>query len=284
MKVFLSWSKPLSHAVAKEFAKWLPTVIQACRDPYVSSETAKGEAWFQAITTNLVEAGAGVAFITQANEHEQWVNFEAGAMYAQFGKKLYPVLIDIEKTDYDGPLKNLQVTEITDKADMLLLIRSINSQVANPVADATLEHAFNGFWPEFEAEILKAVGEQPETKPAETRTLDDKVDEILLTIRDLSARPIQSVSASIEERAKKIFTLGSTERITDLFKLGLGDYFKEYPKNRYVIQDGTVVGEVVGAVPLNGEWFLSVEPLFKESGIRPYQQIASRMQFSDAPF
>src|SRR5687768_12797705 len=116
MEVFLSWSNSLSHGVAKVFGQWLPTVIQECSEPFISSETAKGEPWFEKITTNLDTTDIGIVFITEENMNASWLNFEAGAMLHKFGRSgICPLLVGLKKADYSGPMKNLQLTEIHDK-------------------------------------------------------------------------------------------------------------------------------------------------------------------------
>lgn len=188
MKVFISWSKELSRAVAEAFAEWLPVVIQECSDPYISTDTAKGEPWFSTITANLEGTKVGVLFITQENATEPWLNFEGGALYRAYGdKQLLPVLVGIKKSDYAGPLKNLQLTEIEDRADFFKFMQSLNAQLDSPLADAVLKRVFDQNWEQFEQAVAKAKDTTRGTaaRPTE-RKLEEKVDELLLMVREIS--------------------------------------------------------------------------------------------------
>ena len=157
MKVFVSWSGSLSHSVAEAFAGWLPTVIQECREPFVSSDIAKGEAWFQAITVELNDARVGIAFITADNSESPWLHFESGAMLTQLSKqRICPVVIDLKKSDYKGPLTNLQLTDISDAQDFYKLLATVNSVCDNPLSEPVLRDTFDMRWPTLKSLVERA--------------------------------------------------------------------------------------------------------------------------------
>lgn len=207
MKVFLSWSGSLSHAVAQAFAVWLPTVIQECRDPFVSSDLDKGEAWFQAITDELADSNIGVAFITNDNHSSPWLHFESGAMLTRLQKqRICPVVVDLAKTDYDGPLKNLQLTDLADKNDFYKLVSTINAACDIPLAPSVLRDSFDLRWLTLEAEVAAArnvsEAETPET-PKRQRTPDEKIDEILGLVREIRTEsPSYRRKSSSEARSE----------------------------------------------------------------------------------
>lgn len=219
MEVFLSWSKTLSHEVAKYFAEWLPGVIQECSDPFISSDTAKGEPWFETITTNLQTTDIGIVFITSANMDASWLNFESGAMLNKFGKSgVCPVLIDLKKEDYAGPMKNLQLTEIGDKEDMRLLLRTINDRCAKPLGESLLTRAFEQSWVDLVDTVSDACEKQGEEQPTSVRSLEDKVDEILLLVRQTpnSDALTAGVMASLDERSRATGRTAAETRVADI--------------------------------------------------------------------
>lgn len=80
LRVFISWSLPLSHDVALLLHDWIPRVIQSV-DPWVSSEDIeKGTWWNQALIEAIDTATVGIVVITPANLNRAWLNFEAGAL------------------------------------------------------------------------------------------------------------------------------------------------------------------------------------------------------------
>lgn len=188
MKVFLSWSKELSLDVAKSFGEWLPTVIQECSDPFISVEIDKGEPWFEMIRSNLADTDIGLVFITPENTNETWLNFEAGAMLNKFGKSgVCPILVGLKKSDYTGPMKQLQLTEIDSEGDVRGLLTTINKKCSSPLPQQLLDKIMDKFWPELQESIQESVRKSRGTKPsAAVRSLDDKIDEILNLTRSIA--------------------------------------------------------------------------------------------------
>jgi hypothetical protein len=188
MKVFLSWSKELSLEVAKSFGEWLPTVIQECSEPFISVDIDKGEPWFEMIRSNLADTDIGLVFITPENTNETWLNFEAGAMLNKFGKSgVCPILVGLKKSDYTGPMKQLQLTEIDSEVDVRGLLATINKKCSAPLPQPLLEKVVDKFWPELQESIQESVKKSRGTKPAPAvRSLDDKVDEILNLTRSIA--------------------------------------------------------------------------------------------------
>lgn len=188
MKVFLSWSKELSLEVAKSFGEWLPTVIQECSEPFISVEIDKGEPWFEMIRSNLADTDIGLVFITPENTDETWLNFEAGAMLNKFGKSgVCPILVELKKSDYTGPMKQLQLTEIDSETDVRGLLATINKKCSAPLPQHLLDKVMDKFWPELQENIQTSVKKSRETRPAmAVRSLDDKVDEILNLTRSIA--------------------------------------------------------------------------------------------------
>ena len=209
MKVFLSWSKDLSREVAASFGEWLPTVIQECSEPFISVEIDKGEPWFEMIRTALAETDIGLVFITPENANETWLNFEAGALLNKFGKSgVCPVLVGMKKSDYTGPMKQLQLTEIDSEGDVRGLLTTINKKCAAPLSPQVLEKIVDKFWPELQQSIDKSVNDSRAKKaPVAARSLEDKVDEILNLTRHLGNSDASTISPAELYRLTKNRTM-----------------------------------------------------------------------------
>lgn len=204
MKVFLSWSKDLSRDVAQYFVEWLPGVIQECSSPFISSDIDKGEPWFETITTSLGSTDIGIVFITPENHGAVWLNFEAGAMLNKFGKSgICPVLVGLKKGDYDGPLKNLQLTELTDETDVKQLLGTINKKCITPLDQAILDKMLSVFWPDLQTKISELIDQHAKSgHPTNAkRNMDDKVDELLSLVRGLAAKGSTAEQSLVESRA-----------------------------------------------------------------------------------
>jgi hypothetical protein len=189
MKVFISWSGEESLAVAQVLRDQLPCVINAVR-PFVSSEDiSKGTLWFQKVATELENSDFGIICITQANQKNPWVLFEAGALAGKFSRsKVAPLLVDLEPSAVGNPLSQFQFTSLSEKKDFLKLLKSINAELKDKaLADAVLERSFENWWSGFSEQIKQAKAKAP--RPAKpTERSDRKVlNEVLSLTRSMAA-------------------------------------------------------------------------------------------------
>lgn len=103
MKIFISWSGPLSRAVAIEFHEWIEDVLQLA-DPWMSEEDIpSGTIWFEGINEELEKTGYGIVLVTQRNQTAPWLLWEAGALFGGFKdgrrREVVPVLINLANED-----------------------------------------------------------------------------------------------------------------------------------------------------------------------------------------
>jgi hypothetical protein len=268
MKIFLSWSKDQSRAIAEVFRDWLPKVIQECRDPYMSTETTKGDTWFTSLTEALAKAKVGLVFITPSNQHETWLNFESGALLTKLDKqRLCPVLVGLTKSNYDGPLKNLQLTEFEDKEDMRRLLADMNKECDIPLDTAFLNDEFNHRWNDLQdkarAALARVTTPNTAANKKKTRTVDEKIDELLELVREtrtsnslLISSTSRLVDATLAQQDRHSSTgasvrpgetwswVGSDDKMRTSSSEALAKRLKAYG-GPYVSINGTVVGEAV---------------------------------------
>jgi hypothetical protein len=147
MKVFISWSGELSHQVARELRRWIPTVVQAV-DAWCSSEDIpKGAHWPSELAHQLDNASFGILCITRGNMTEPWINFEAGALSkALSGGRVSPFMFGLEPGDLSGPLSQFQATRY-EKEDVRRLVHSMNASCPSPVSEIQLDQTFDACWP-----------------------------------------------------------------------------------------------------------------------------------------
>ncbi len=151
MKVFISWSGPLSRQVAETLREWLPSVLQTI-EPYVSSEDIdKGVRWSVDISRELDVSSYGILCVTADNVAAPWLNFEAGALSKSFERgRVSPFLFGVDRNSVTGPLVQFQST-IYERDDILRLLKSINTASETPLENSRLEGAFAVWWPRLNA-------------------------------------------------------------------------------------------------------------------------------------
>lgn len=192
MKIFVSWSGPLSHRVATILRTWLPNVIQSI-DAYVSSEDIdKGARWSPEIARELEISEFGIICVSKENLNAPWLLFEAGALSKKFERgRVSPFLIDLKASDVSGPLAQFQATPFS-KEDLKKLMYSINKSAENSSLDETrLGISFDKWWPDLEIALNEAIKARPSSTASQTlrperELLEELVRNSQTTMRILS--------------------------------------------------------------------------------------------------
>lgn len=79
-KVFISWSKPTSHAIAKLLSAWLPDVLQDVETFFSPEDIDPGVEWADKLKEALEGSQIGIICLTSENRLEQWPIYEAGRL------------------------------------------------------------------------------------------------------------------------------------------------------------------------------------------------------------
>lgn len=183
MKVFISWSGALSRQIALALREWLPLVIQDLQ-PYMSEEDIeKGIRWALDLATELDTVSYGILCLTPENVNAPWMNFEAGALSKSLSEaRVAPLLFGMKPSDLSGPLAQFQATSYGE-SEIRKLVRSLNANIAAPLAAGTVEKSFDTWWPQLRGELDPLADEAAKLIAAPTpspgTTQDERLDEIL---------------------------------------------------------------------------------------------------------
>lgn len=186
MKVFISWSGPLSQKVACALRDWIPCVLQYVR-PYVSSEDIdKGARWSADVAKELSDSAYGILCVTADNQAAPWLNFEAGALSKAIDKSyVTPFLLNLKAAELkNGPLIQFQATAFSHD-EVRKLVESLNQKAADAerVEIATVRRTFDKWWPELEKDLSAILQATPlATKVSAVPTKQESMIEELLDI------------------------------------------------------------------------------------------------------
>jgi len=191
MKVFISWSGPISKKVAEALTDWLGNVIQAAK-PWMSSENIeKGARWSTDLAQQLEESKVGIICVTPDNINAPWLNFEAGALSKTLADSFVsPYLFGLEPTDLTGPLVQFQVTR-ANKEDTKRLVRTINKALEkDALPEKNLDGTFDVWWPKLLLQLEKIPMDLKDTVEHE-RPERDIIEEMLGLLRKFSSSRFQ---------------------------------------------------------------------------------------------
>ncbi len=191
MKVFISWSGPLSKRLGEAIRDWLPGVLQAVVPYFTPADIEKGARWSTDIAKELEDSSVGILCVTQDNLHSDWILFEAGALSKRLQKShVCPILFGITNTDLAGPLKQFQTTEF-EKSDFAKLLGVINTQLGeHKLPQKTLDLVFDKWWPDLEIKIKDILKDVQKTDQP-IRSDRELLEEILLLNRESIRRVVR---------------------------------------------------------------------------------------------
>jgi hypothetical protein len=187
MKIFISWSKEPSKQVAEALAEWLPDVIQSLK-PWVSREIPAGSRWNSEIANELSSTKFGIICVTKVNQHEPWLQFEAGALAKTLDEqtRVCPYLIDMSEGELNGPLVAFQSVR-ADEVGTRKLVHDIHSAIATKgeayLTEAQLNKAFDRNWKDLQTK-LNALVDKSKTPSIKAASIEEMVTEILTISRE----------------------------------------------------------------------------------------------------
>ena len=171
MKVFISWSGPQSHALARIVYDWLPMVLPFV-EPWLSSEDiGKGQRWATDIAQRLEESSCCIVCVTPGVARQPWVNFEAGAISKIIqSSQVSPLLFGVSGADLDNlPLAMFQWTTF-QKDDVCKLLRSMNEASEYRIPHTELIKRLDYTWDQVSK---KTENVEPSSLPSTEDTLQD---------------------------------------------------------------------------------------------------------------
>lgn len=185
MKIFISWSKHRSKAVASLFHELLKSLFVDTEIWISSKDLDAGTNWFGEIQEHLKGTNFGIVFVTKENKDNPWLLFEAGALAKDFElANLCTVLVDVESHDIEPPLSLFQATKL-DLASVLHLVKTINKKVQPQMSEENLEILLEKKFPILIEKVAKIKEEPGSTEPM--RSDRDLLIEILDHVRGLKS-------------------------------------------------------------------------------------------------
>lgn len=223
MDVFLSWSKRPSQQYAEVFHKYLPLTLQHVQTFMSSHSIENGELGTPRIFDTLSETGIGVLFMTPNNISEEWLNFEAGALFkGQQTNRVMPLIFDGDKKLLSGPIGSLQACEF-NRDNVLDIIKTINNHSGEDKKEESfVERSFELTWPQIEEEIGKVSNESTYSEEElEIDSMDLKFQQILEMLNEIN----DTQKAANRSRIKTLKS-GGAKKVLLIFETLL-DTFKK---------------------------------------------------------
>ncbi len=193
---FISWSGERSRHVAKALRDWLPMVLQATKPFMSKKDIDKGSRWHVELAKALEVTKVGIICLTPENLSASWLLFEAGALSKTLdrGTRVCTYLLaGLKPQEVPPPLGEFQATK-ADKEETRQMLQDMNKCLGSPLAEQTLNDAFDLAWPKLEAQL--SVLPKLETTVPPKRSVEDMVAEIMDTSR-AAARVSQELQEQV---------------------------------------------------------------------------------------
>jgi hypothetical protein len=200
MKLFISWSGPVSQQIAEVLHWWLKLILPSVKPFITTSDLDKGARWQTKIAGELEESNYGLACLTADSLDSQWLAFEAGALSKHLDGRVATVLFGgITASDVRYPLGMFQAT-VFEREDVRRLIGHIDGAVEeqHQRGAAQLDAVFPKFWPELKQQIegiLKDAAAAGAAAPPAPDTVA-MMQEMMAMLRALLSEQRRLVSAS----------------------------------------------------------------------------------------
>jgi TIR domain len=216
MRVFLSWSKRRSKAVAEAWHTFLPDVLQVVKTFLSSADLEAGVRWTADLADALGDMDHGIIVVTPENREEPWIHFEAGALSKKPGKaKVVPFLYDVDGSQVHPSLAQFNYRPFT-REGVFQIVTSINNDLGELALDpGRLQRAFEKHFPDFEKRLkdIPPLSDDEKQGVKPERKVEDMVAEMLGLLRQ---RPTPNRAATIKERQSQVLAAAELIKILEL--------------------------------------------------------------------
>ena len=221
MKVFLSWSGPLSREIATAFHEWFELALPFTKPWMSSNDIGAGKRWAHALNDSLQNTDFGLIFLTKSNMHAPWILFESGAISKSIEhSRVIPILIDCSPSEMSPPLSQFQAMKI-DRQSIYRLFVEVSALSNAKEHLGNNEKVFAKWWPELDEQISETLNHHQTEKirPGDVRVLSEKELQILkllsagkthAEIADELSRSVTSIEGFIR-RIRKVLGSKTTE-------------------------------------------------------------------------
>lgn len=188
MNLFISWSGERSEIVARSLHPWIKCIIQTIVPFFSPRDISGGSIWINKLNEKLASSNAGVICLTPENQHESWIQFEAGALAKGLTEnRVFILLIGMESHEVTGPLASFNHT-LSTKEEIRKMVYNLNELINEKKLDSEiLDRVFEKNYEDFEIELKAAIQSTKITK-AKKRDQSDIQIEMLDLLRGLSSR------------------------------------------------------------------------------------------------
>ncbi|MFL4480535.1 hypothetical protein ACIPUB_19955 [Paeniglutamicibacter sp. ORCA_105] len=203
MKVFVSWSKN-SRDVGKAMAAAVTEIFDPVVDTFISQEIKAGARALNEIDDELSDTDFGIICLTRANQAEQWINYEAGALSREVdGKRLRlgVFLVDFDDTKEVNSPMNIFQCKMATLEGMSDLMTSLND-LEPKLNEATLKKRISYAWPDLEKAVAAAKNDSSGGPRLPPKTTDEKLDELLGLVKAVEASLGDELLIQKEETAR----------------------------------------------------------------------------------
>jgi TIR domain len=215
-KIFISWSKFQSKRVAHVLKDYLPEILEDVEIFMSDKDIDPGQRSMKVLENELDGTTYGIAVVTEANQSEPWLNFEAGALSKavvndnQGVPYVVPLLVDIQTTtQLTGPISQFQAVQLNH--DGLAEIITSICKLVNINENIALKR-FDRAWSEIN-EALSTARKRPTPRDdKKPRTDSQKIDEALEILRTMQRQQaVDSDPVPVRRSAPKYDDLARAE-------------------------------------------------------------------------
>ncbi|WP_072802413.1 toll/interleukin-1 receptor domain-containing protein [Rhodococcoides yunnanense] len=192
--IFISWSGDRAKAVATVLEEWLPLLFDDIKPWTSSGAIDPGNKWLYEINGHIQSSVFGIVIVTLENKEAPWLNFEAGAIGATFSgndnyNRVAPIMVDFSSPrEMPNTLSQYQSVEL-DRPGMLGVVKSIATVLGKE--EQWIVARFDSQWNTQSALLEKA---KTTASSSAHRTPDQKIDEILDSVRELKSSESDQVA------------------------------------------------------------------------------------------